>query len=45
MLLTPERERVLGLLIDRIDYDGRDGKLEIPWRLAGFGELAAEVAP
>ena len=45
VLLTPERERVLHLLIEQIDYDGRTQKLEILWRLAGFGQLAAEVAP
>jgi len=43
VMLTPERERVLKLLIDRIDYSG--GELAIQWRMAGFGELAAEVAP
>jgi site-specific DNA recombinase len=41
VLLTPERERVLKLLVDRIDYGG--GELAIQWRLAGFGQLAAEV--
>ena len=44
VLLTPEKERVLRLLIERIDYDGSTQKLEITWRLAGFGQLAAEVA-
>ena len=43
MLLTPEKERVLRLLIDRIDYDGGRGKLEITWRLGGFGQLAGEI--
>jgi len=43
VLLTPERERVLKLLVDRIDYGG--GELTIQWRLAGFGQLASEVAP
>jgi len=41
VLLTPERERVLKLLVERIDYGG--GELTIQWRLAGFGQLAAEV--
>jgi len=45
VLLTPERERVLHLLIDRIDFDGGTQKLAITWRLAGFGQLADEVAP
>ena len=43
-LLTPERERVMRLLIERIDYDGRAGEMAIQWRLAGFGQLADEVA-
>jgi site-specific DNA recombinase len=41
VLLVAERERVLKLLIDRIDYGG--GELTIQWRLAGFGQLASEV--
>ena len=44
-LLIPERERVLRLLVESIDYDGGDGTMSIQWRLTGFGELAAEVAP
>jgi site-specific DNA recombinase len=43
VLLTPERERVLQLLIERIDYDGRTGQLQIEWRLGGFGQLVEEV--
>ena len=45
VLLTPEKERVLQLLIERIDYDGTTGTMAISWRLSGFGDLAAEVAP
>ncbi|MHC4181479.1 MAG: hypothetical protein ACYSWU_28600 [Planctomycetota bacterium] len=45
VLLTAERERVLKLLVERIDYDGSNQKLAIHWRLAGYGELAAEVGP
>ena len=44
-LLIPERERVMQLLVEKIDYDGRAGTMSIQWRLAGFGQLAAEVAP
>ena len=44
-LLIPERERVMRLLVETIDYDGRAGEMAIQWRLSGFGELAAEVAP
>ena len=43
VLLTPERERVLRLIVDRVDYNGETKELSIAWRLAGFGELAAEV--
>ena len=43
VLLTPEKERVLGLLIAGIRYDGSTGKLDIDWRIAGFGQLAGEV--
>ena len=43
VLVTAEKERVLGLLIAAIRYDGSTGKLDIDWRLAGFGELAQEV--
>ena len=45
VLLTPEKERVLQLLIERIDYHGKIGELAITWRLSGLGQLAAEVAP
>ena len=44
-LLIPERERVMRLLVESIDYDGGTGTMAIGWRLAGFGQLAAEVAP
>ena len=44
-LLIPERERVLRLLVEKIDYDGAAGEMAINWKLSGFGQLAAEVAP
>ena len=44
LLLTPEKERVLNLLIERVSYDGGTGKLDITFRLAGIATLAAEVA-
>ncbi|MCH7781131.1 MAG: recombinase zinc beta ribbon domain-containing protein [Acidobacteria bacterium] len=44
-LLIPERERVMRMLVETIDYDGGVGTMSIQWRLAGFGQLAAEVAP
>ena len=43
VLLTPERERVFGLLIERIDYRGDTQELTIRWRLDGFRQLDAEV--
>ena len=43
VLLTPERERVLRLLIEKIDYDGATQQLAITWRLSGFGQLADEI--
>ena len=44
-LLIPERERIMRLLVETIGYDGGAGEMSIHWRLAGFGQLAAEVAP
>ena len=43
VLLTPEKERVLRLLIERVDYDGATQRLTITWRLSGFGHLAEEI--
>ena len=43
VLLTPEKERVLQLIVERVDYRGDTQQLTIHWRLVGFGELAAEV--
>ncbi len=43
VLLTPERERVLQLLIERIDFDGSANQLDIAWRLGGFGQLVEEI--
>jgi hypothetical protein len=44
VLLVPERERVLRLVLDRVSYDGRTREMKIAWRLAGLGQLEAEVA-
>ncbi len=44
VLTVPERERVIQMLIERIDYDGRDGTLRLSYRLAGLAHLAAEAA-
>ena len=45
VLLTPERERILQLLIEQINFTSGSGRMAITWRLSGFGELATEVAP
>jgi site-specific DNA recombinase len=48
VLLTPEKERILRLLIERIDYDGATGTLSFAFRLPGVASLtakAAETAP
>ncbi len=42
-LLTPEKERVLRLLIAAVRYDGAIKRLEIDFRLSGIAELAKEV--
>ena len=44
VLLTPEKERILRLLIDRIDYDGRTEEMSFAFRLPGIASLAAEAA-
>ena len=43
VLLTPQRERVLQLLIEKIDYNGATQQLAITWRSSGFGRLADEI--
>jgi site-specific DNA recombinase len=43
VLLTPEKERVLNLLIERVAFNGADGDLRIDFRLPGIAQLAAEV--
>ena len=44
VLLTPEKERILRLLIETIDYDGATGMLSFAFRLPGIASLAAEAA-
>ena len=41
VLLTPEKERILRLLIERIDFDGATGMLSFAFRLPGIASLAA----
>jgi site-specific DNA recombinase len=43
--LTPrEQARVVGLLVERVDYDGGRGKVAIAFRPAGIRTLARELA-
>ena len=44
VLLTPERERVVRLLIDRVDYAGASGELKITFSATGARRLAADLA-
>jgi site-specific DNA recombinase len=41
VLAIPEKERLLRLLVERIDYDGQ--RLAVGFRLSGLNTLAAEV--
>ena len=43
VLLVPEREKVLRLLINCIQYHGETQQMTISWKLAGFAEFADEV--
>ena len=43
VLLTPEKERVLGLLIDSVTYHGGTQEMNIDFKLAGIAELAEEI--
>jgi site-specific DNA recombinase len=43
-MLTPaEQGKLLQLLIQRVDYDGRDGNLEITFHETGFKALAGQL--
>jgi site-specific DNA recombinase len=44
VLLTPERERVVRLLIEQVRYDGATGTLRFAFSPAGFSLLAADLA-
>ena len=44
VLLTPERERVLRLLIERVDYHGANRELKITFSATGAKLLAGEIA-
>jgi site-specific DNA recombinase len=41
MMLTPEKERILKLLIEKIGYDGATGMLSFAFRLPGIASLTA----
>jgi len=43
VLLTPERERVVRLLIDRVDYTGASGELKIMFPATGAKVLASDA--
>jgi site-specific DNA recombinase len=43
VLLTPEKERILRLLIDRVDYDGETETMSFAFRLPGLADLASEM--
>jgi site-specific DNA recombinase len=45
VLLTPERARILRLLIESVSYNGATGTMEFKFRLVGLGTLAAQVPP
>jgi len=45
VLLTPERERIVGPLIDRVDYAGASGELKITFSATGVKLLTTEVVP
>jgi hypothetical protein len=44
VLLSPERERVVRLLIDSVDYHGANGELKITFSATGVRHLVADVA-
>jgi site-specific DNA recombinase len=44
VLLTPERERVVRLLIDRVDYHCANGELKITFSATGARHLVADLA-
>ena len=44
VLLTPERERVVRLLIERVNFSGASGTLQFVFSAAGARLLATEVA-
>ncbi|MBL1216597.1 MAG: recombinase family protein [Planctomycetes bacterium] len=45
MLSPAEQARIIHLLVERIDYDGAQGKVAVTFRPAGLKALAAEPIP
>ena len=43
VLLTPEKERVLKLLIEQVTYHGGTEELKIDFRMDGVATLASEL--
>ncbi len=41
-MTTPEKQKLLNLLIDRIDYDGRAGQVTIHFHPSGLESLLTE---
>ena len=41
-LLTPEKTRIIQLLIERVSYDSAGGQLDVTYRPTGIHTLAAE---
>jgi site-specific DNA recombinase len=44
VLHAPEKERILRMLIETIDYEGGSGSLTFRFRIAGLGTLAGEAS-
>jgi hypothetical protein len=44
VLATPERERVVRLVLERVTYDGRGGNLDLTFALPGLAQLAEETS-
>ena len=45
VLHTQEQQRILGLLVDRVAYDGAAGTAAVTFKATGIRTLAGEVAP
>lgn len=43
VLHTPEKERILRLVVEKVTYDGTSEELTLAWRLPGISTLATEI--